>query len=75
MRLMRVMHVMVGTIQVVMRVVDAVMRSVNPMVGIVDGGMRITAGNEGMGDSKRVVISLVTISDGGTTAGGHVIAR
>lgn len=75
MRLMRVVHVMVGAVQVVMRVVDTVMGTVDPVVGIVNGGVRIVAGYEGIRESERVRVSLVTISYGGTTAGGHVIAR
>lgn len=74
MRLMRIMHIIVGVVQIVRRVVNVVMGAVDPVVRAVNCQMGIVTGQQRMGQPERVSVSLITISDGWTAAVRHVIA-
>lgn len=74
MRLMRIMHIIVGVVQIVGRVVNVVMGTVDPVVRVVNSQMGIVTGQQRMGQPERVSVSLITIPDGWAAACRHVIA-
>lgn len=57
-----------------MGAVNVVMGAVQTMMGVMDGLMEIMTWYERIGKPERVRVSLITVPDRRTAAGGHVIA-
>lgn len=74
MRLMRIMHVVMGVVQIMMRIVNVMMGAMDPVVGIMNGRISV-AGHKRIGQAERLRDSLITIPDSRATARRHVIPR
>lgn len=73
MRLMRIVNIVMRTVQIVMGIMDIMMGTMNSMMGVMDRGMGIMARDKGIGKTKGVRVSLITISHCRTTTSRHVI--
>lgn len=71
MRLMCIVDIVVGVVQTVrVRAMDIVMRIVKAMMGIVDTLMGVMTRQERIGEPERFRVPLITIPDRRTAAGG-----